>query len=524
MSLKAVCVCECVCVCVNTFPKGRKRKSQLIYPPQANQVIALLQVPSADLKLLPQKGHTPSYIPFPSPSPSPSPAISPRPPIAPPSSVPLSKADRIVGKFTEHPINHAVFRPFEKSYFLRIYQTHAHLKTDTNSNKLAALRGCLERLGEKAEVPGNVDADEHAITLWTGDLYTRINTALIQDNPDEIEKLCPLIRLMNNYIVTHPSTKKMTLYRGTTIRDHQKVQVQKDEGVRGTVWRQPLFVAASEDMNLARRFRKEGCPIIEFVVPIDCYNCTPVHHLSIYPEEKEWLMPPYTPVKYKGQRNEGGCLIVTVDVLDGGVVSREGSEVLTCLIMCDLADKESFDRSLLPMMRGGDMPMASSLFADSGVYGPPKPSLPPAPASSLAPSPAPPPALPSSYSSAVEPPSGTLRTSQYKKHFSLVPMPTSVQHLMSVAWNVILWMCNRRGVSREEGLRFLNVRASFTAFVVVFFGYFSLIWNFSDFFAIFCFIFRVRFDIFRTLPLLETLLPSPTYRLSPIPTPHRLLP
>eukprot|EP01047_Picozoa_sp_COSAG01_P047346 COSAG01_NODE_4513_length_4963_cov_2.746094_7_plen_122_part_00 len=110
------------------------------------------------------------------------------------------------------------------------------------------------------------------------------------------------MRAVARYIVSHPAEAGVKLYRGTRIVEKQKVAVDEAAGVGGRAFRQPMFVAASESETEAAKFTEKGSPILEFEVPAGCCNCAKIpQRLSMFPDEQEWLMPPYTPVEWLRQ-------------------------------------------------------------------------------------------------------------------------------------------------------------------------------------------------------------------------------
>lgn len=121
--------------------------------------------------------------------------------------------------------------------------------------------------------------------------------------------------------------------------------VKKSELDLATIFRQPVYVAASQSTHIAAKFCNRDpttgqlCPVMEFIVPPGCRNCTPVFpDFTHYPEEEEWLMPPYTPVEWLGQDRrmllgfEEEVLVVTYRVRNGGSLK---TSVKSCLLMCD---------------------------------------------------------------------------------------------------------------------------------------------------------------------------------------------
>lgn len=264
-------------------------------------------------------------------------------------------------KYTNEPYETAVFRSFGESNFKVVYDERANYKHSANEQKLRMLHSSLEEVGvPKSMVTSNKEtgeslslADEQAIYLWTLDddqrtdgcattVYKAVNQALLEDDPEELRKYGYIMRAINAYIVNRPAPRSAILYRGTKIEltrtteegvtvPKQGVQIDASAGIEGTIFRQPWYVAASSDLSVVveNEFAQKGSPLLEFHVVEGCPNCTPIpDRLSHYPEEKEWLMPPYTPVQYIKQRREvieglGETLIVSFEVLDGMAVAEE---------------------------------------------------------------------------------------------------------------------------------------------------------------------------------------------------------
>ena len=250
------------------------------------------------------------------------------------------------------------------------------------------------------------DPDDIAIHLWTysmstgqGDelpaFYRRLNMAVLEDDLSILQNLrysiCGIIR----WIQMHPSTshQSVVLYRGTPINEKQEhaigtalnarfsladcidpsdgegrkraVELEAIRSKRAeTIVRMPMFVAASENIKKAQEFcwvRKNGiaCPILEFTVPMGCDCVAPIHSMSHFPDEREWLMLAYTPVEYLSQRLEyleiGAdrkiklVLIVSYKVLNHQAVFDEfesnGQDLKSALIICEPA-REAYLPSL----------------------------------------------------------------------------------------------------------------------------------------------------------------------------------
>lgn len=60
--------------------------------------------------------------------------------------------------------------------------------------------------------------------------------------------------------------------------------------------------------------------MLEVYVPRGCRNACPISHLARIEDEKEVLMPPYSPVLVKGHRRRGSYNVIEVEVLDGQIV------------------------------------------------------------------------------------------------------------------------------------------------------------------------------------------------------------
>ncbi len=285
-----------------------------------------------------------------------------------------------LGKFTNAPYDHAVFRTWDESNYKQVYVhgTARQYKDGSASQRTAWLKeslacpaicvefDCVRNKKETVLNDGTTfaaeiltDPDEMALYLWTWQdrpqppadsaegVYKRVNHALLCDDPEWLSSAAYFMRAVARYIVSHPAEVGVKLYRGTRIIEKQKVAVDKAAGVGGRVFRQPMFVAASESEAEAAKFTEKGSPILEFEVPAGCCNCAKIpQRLSMFPDEQEWLMPPYTPVEWLRQEERtfaGGevRLVVTLKVLDGLVVSRDpqyagANAPRTCMIMCEM--------------------------------------------------------------------------------------------------------------------------------------------------------------------------------------------
>jgi peptidoglycan hydrolase CwlO-like protein len=196
--------------------------------------------------------------------------------------------------------------------------------------------------------------DDLAIHLWTFSMtrgpadpsipvYGRLNKALLEEDDVALKHFAPMIVCMLRWLRTHSHTRNrdVTLYRGTPINAAQehpsgtplhprfsladfvsatdeaarmKAQERTDKLLQASssIFRVPMFVAASEDIDKAQEFcgidKRTGtaCPVLEFKIDAHCTLDTvaPIMMLSHFPEEREWLMGPYTPLQYVSQRLE----------------------------------------------------------------------------------------------------------------------------------------------------------------------------------------------------------------------------
>lgn len=135
-----------------------------------------------------------------------------------------------------------------------------------------------------------------------------------------------------------------------------------DRAVEADVFRQPPYMAASEEQAVAATFAEDGSPIIEYRVPAGCRRVAEIpEELSAYPEEKEWLIRAYTGMRYFGQEErmfpslDVPCdeqlrkrrLVVTFELVDEAEVPADAP---SHLMVCDAPA----DGSLLTF-RGGSV-------------------------------------------------------------------------------------------------------------------------------------------------------------------------
>lgn len=221
----------------------------------------------------------------------------------------------------------------------------------------------------------NKDDAELAAVLWgRNEAYSRLNDAILRDDPDELRKFDALCYSLTRYIKAEPSPKRVVLHRQTKIQDRQVGQV--DPTAEPPCFRQPLFVAAMETDNGETLSEDEkrtllgfgDGPILRFVVEAGCSNCRRLEaRLCEFPQEKEWLIPAYAPVRFIGQKLVKDFLgrgrdryIVTLQVVDD---SEVGARSLSSFLAMAVQDQdgnmvESFDFDQLP----SSLPQSPSLL------------------------------------------------------------------------------------------------------------------------------------------------------------------
>jgi hypothetical protein len=174
------------------------------------------------------------------------------------------------------------------------------------------------------------------------EVYKSANEALLCDVYEDLQRFGGFMASVNRYIKTLPAPRLISLFRGTKIRQEQHVgpeQLEASEASAG-IFRQPIYAGASEKESIAAEFGKqEGSPIIQYIVPAGCRRCTVLPaQLSAYPEEAEWLIMPYTGMRYKGSEprefpagSGQSRLVVTFELVDESEVPPNApSHLMVC--------------------------------------------------------------------------------------------------------------------------------------------------------------------------------------------------
>eukprot|EP01084_Bolivina_argentea_P143626 252178_1 len=147
-----------------------------------------------------------------------------------------------------------------------------------------------------------------AVKCWTlqrPKFYGALKRALLTDNKIELNKWMPFIRALNSKLVCqNPPTMKC--YRGSkmSLKDFSIFKY-------GYVYRIPYYVATSVDEEVAKSWPNSNY-LIQFNIPKGCPNASSISELSVFPNEKEVLLPPYTAVRVTAKSST----MMVVDVLD----------------------------------------------------------------------------------------------------------------------------------------------------------------------------------------------------------------
>jgi len=253
-------------------------------------------------------------------------APAPPPPPVPepgPNRQRMALAVREGDRFTNAPlldIKGIITSPLEISQFRYVYDQTANIRNGSPAFKMQAIRQFMQENAIPEDIlrdtQGNFlqTAEECAARLWTDEaanMLTQINSGILFDNTRGMSTFATVIRLLNMFIFANPPDREMTLYHGGSTVDPPLPPVH-------TIVRQPMYVSLTENVEEVQRSLPRGAPIIEFRVPARCANCGSIPaRLTQFPNEAEWVLPPYTPIQYVGERIDRIGRVVTVKVLDG---------------------------------------------------------------------------------------------------------------------------------------------------------------------------------------------------------------
>jgi hypothetical protein len=150
-------------------------------------------------------------------------------------------------------------------------------------------------------------------------LFKAVNRALITDDVDKLPHFTWFIRALNSHLTNtlHSPQRCLTTWRGSKMDSEQAAML-----VEGTVVRPCMYVASSLDRNVAEIFCGEARNLLKLNVPSGCRNASVISRYARVQDEKEVLVPPYSPMLVKRVSKQGNYNVFEMDVLDG-MVYRE---------------------------------------------------------------------------------------------------------------------------------------------------------------------------------------------------------
>jgi hypothetical protein len=150
-------------------------------------------------------------------------------------------------------------------------------------------------------------------------LFKAVNRALITDDVDKLPHFTWFIRALNSHLTNtlHSPQRCLTTWRGSKMDSEQAAML-----VEGTVVRPCMYVASSLDRNVGEVFCGEARNLLKLTVPSGCRNASVISRFARIQDEKEVLIPPYSPMLVKRVSKQGNYNVFEMDVLDG-MVYRE---------------------------------------------------------------------------------------------------------------------------------------------------------------------------------------------------------
>jgi len=147
-------------------------------------------------------------------------------------------------------------------------------------------------------------------------LFKALNQALITDDPAKLFHFSWFIRAMNSHLTNPDNGPKTDLitWRGSKIDPAQAALL-----VVGAVIRPCMYVASSLDRSVAEVFVGEHGYLFKLHIPAGCRNASVIYEFARIQDEKEVLIPPYTPFQVTAVNKCGPHTIIELNVLDGMV-------------------------------------------------------------------------------------------------------------------------------------------------------------------------------------------------------------
>lgn len=145
----------------------------------------------------------------------------------------------------------------------------------------------------------NMTTAEAVLAIWSDDGYSsvfkQLNRVIFFDNAAEVRDWMLFIRIATGYLTRkiNKTERHRTVWRASSMS-----QAQAQRLVPHMVIRPPMFVATSLHYNEAHKFlqKKDGHGfLLKINIPRGCRNATYIDHVSVYEQEAEVLVPPYSP-------------------------------------------------------------------------------------------------------------------------------------------------------------------------------------------------------------------------------------
>lgn len=225
-------------------------------------------------------------------------------------------------------------RTLAESNFLRFYKAMPRQPTK------AVLRGHLEEhvkttfdkcLAHFAWSFWSDCLGEAAARLWTFNEpahYKAINNALMTDNAALLRMWAPLIRVLNNYMVGFVLRCAITTRRKSWLKKAEALALKV-----GSTYRLGMYCGTSKCVSCPNwtDFPEAvgGTEVRwEFKIPSHCFQACDIEQASIFRNEREVLLVPYTPVTIDRFYDSGGVLTIYASLPKDGKALRDDLETI----------------------------------------------------------------------------------------------------------------------------------------------------------------------------------------------------
>jgi len=189
-----------------------------------------------------------------------------------------------------------------------------HGVSDASSIKSSVARGKKLAAAKAGGPVKPMDGEKYgSIVLYTGNsCYRELNKALRQEHK-EVPKYMPYLRLLFEAMDAMPKAK-VRLWRGIAA----DLFDEYEEGKTITWW---SVSSCTSDEEVAREFMSQLGGVASLIV-LDTHTALDVTPLSVYPKEKESLLPPGTQLKVLSRKRTGKVVEIHVEELDSAVEPR----------------------------------------------------------------------------------------------------------------------------------------------------------------------------------------------------------